>query len=46
MIFQIERGDEILHSEKEILAHASDYYKNLFGHAEKPLFSLDPECWT
>jgi hypothetical protein len=43
MIFQIERGDEILHSEKEILAHASDYYRNLFGRAEKPIFSLDPE---
>jgi hypothetical protein len=39
-------GDEILHSEKEILAHASDYYRNLLGHAEKPIFSLDPECWT
>jgi hypothetical protein len=46
MIFQLERGDEILQSEKEILAHASDYCRNLFGHEEKHVFSLGPECWT
>jgi hypothetical protein len=46
MIFQIERGDELLQSEKDILARASQYYKTLFGHEEKPVFNLDPVCWT
>jgi hypothetical protein len=40
------RGDELLQSEKDILAHASEYYKTLFGHEEKPVFNLDPVCWT
>jgi hypothetical protein len=46
MIFQIEKGDEILLLEKEILTHATDYNKTMFGHAEKPIFSIDPDCWS
>jgi hypothetical protein len=33
-----------LQTEEKILSHATDYYKTLFGHAEKPHFSLDPDC--
>jgi hypothetical protein len=27
------------------LQHATEYYKNLFGPSESPMFSLDPNCW-
>jgi hypothetical protein len=35
-----------LQSEKDILAHASYYYRTLFGHEEKLVYNLDPVCWT
>jgi hypothetical protein len=34
MIFQIENGNAILQKEEEILSHATDYYKTLFGPSE------------
>jgi hypothetical protein len=45
MIFQIENADTILQKE-EILGHAIEYYKTLFGPSEKPLFDLDPDYWS
>jgi uncharacterized protein (DUF2249 family) len=47
LIFNMERGDATIQGE-EILAHATDYYKNLFGPSEKPLFNfnLDSDCWA
>jgi hypothetical protein len=35
-----------LQKEEDILEHATEYYKTLFGPSEKkPLFDLDPDCW-
>jgi hypothetical protein len=45
LIFNMEKGGTTIQGE-EILAHATDYYKNLFGPSEKPLFNLDSDCWT
>jgi hypothetical protein len=44
-IYNMEKGDTAIQGE-EILAHATDYCKNLFGPSEKPLFNLDSDCWT
>jgi hypothetical protein len=45
MILQIENGDVTLQKEEDILEHATEYYKNLLGPSEKPIFNLDPNCW-
>jgi hypothetical protein len=45
MILQIEDGDVTLQKKKDILSHAIEYYKKLFGPSEKPIFNLDSECW-
>jgi hypothetical protein len=45
MIFQMDNGDNTLQKEEDILEHAIEYYKTLFGPSEKPLFDLDPDCW-
>jgi hypothetical protein len=34
-----------LQKEEDILSHATEYYKKLFGPSEKPIFNLDSECW-
>jgi hypothetical protein len=46
MIFHLEDGSSTLQKGDEILNHATDYYKALFGPSDKPLFGLDPNCWT
>jgi hypothetical protein len=44
-IFHLEKDGGVIENEKEILNHATEYYKELFGPSESPVFSLDPECW-
>jgi hypothetical protein len=44
-IFHLEKDGGTIEDEKEILDHATEYYKELFGPSESPAFSLDPECW-
>jgi hypothetical protein len=41
LIFHLETDNSVLENETEILNHASNYYKNLFGPSDKPLFGLD-----
>jgi hypothetical protein len=41
----MEKGDSTLQKEEDILEHATEYYKTLFGPSEKPLFDLDLDCW-
>jgi hypothetical protein len=35
----------ILEKEEEILKHATNYYKNLFGPSKNPTFHLNQNCW-
>jgi hypothetical protein len=34
-----------LNKDEEMIKHATEYYKNLFGPSDSPTFSLDPDCW-
>jgi hypothetical protein len=43
--FTWKKDGGTIEDEKEILNHATEYYKELFGPSESPAFSLDPECW-
>jgi hypothetical protein len=43
-IFQLEKEGEIIDKKEDILQHATEYYKSLFGPSESPMFSLDPNC--
>jgi hypothetical protein len=44
-IFHLEKDGENIDKEEDILKHATEYYRDLFGPSENPTFSLDPECW-
>ena len=45
IILQMEDGDKVVEGDVELLAHATDYYKDLFGPAEGNKFPLDPTMW-
>jgi hypothetical protein len=42
-IFSLKNGDTTIMGDAELLAHATDYYKDLFGPAPGNLFNLDPD---
>jgi hypothetical protein len=44
-IFQLDKDGETIEKEEDILQHATEYYKTLFGLTDRPTFSLDPNCW-
>lgn len=44
-IFSLKNGDTTIMGDAELLAHATDYYKDLFGPAPGNLFNLDPDLW-
>jgi hypothetical protein len=43
---QTESEGGSIDREEDIIKHATEYYKNLFGPSESPLFSLEPDCWA
>jgi hypothetical protein len=45
IIFNLDRDGESLSNDEEMLKHATEYYKTLFGPSDSPTFSLDPDCW-
>jgi hypothetical protein len=45
-IFHLENEVESIDREEDIIKHATEYYKTLFGPSESPIFSLDPDCWA
>lgn len=44
-IISLENGDEAIEGDENLLAHATAYYKELFGLAEGNTFPLDPDLW-
>jgi hypothetical protein len=45
IIFNLDRDGECMNKDEEMIKHATEYYKNLFGPSDSPTFSLDPDCW-
>ena len=45
-IFSIHQNGEEIKEEDNILQHATDYCKELFGPSDDPAVSLDAVCWT
>ncbi|CAN6179481.1 unnamed protein product [Urochloa humidicola] len=45
IIVSLKKGDELIEGDEEILKHATDYYKDLFGPAPGNVFPLDPGMW-
>jgi hypothetical protein len=45
IIFNLDRDGECLNKDEEMIKHAIEYYKTLFGPSDSPTFSLDPDCW-
>lgn len=41
-IFSLQQGDQVIEGDEELLKHATNFYKQLFGPAEKPSIQLDP----
>jgi hypothetical protein len=45
IIFNMEKDDGNISKYDDIVKHATEYYKELFGPSESPTFSLNPDCW-
>lgn len=45
-IFHLENEGEVITGDEEIVKQAINYYKNLFGPSNDPMFSMDPSCWV
>lgn len=45
-IFSIQENGKTIEREEEILDHATQYYRNLFGPSASPITNLDPNCWS
>ena len=41
IIFCLHNEDNIMEGDEQIVEHATNYYKNLFGTDDKPNFSMD-----
>jgi len=44
-ILSLKDGEEIVEGDSNLLAHATEFYKNLFGLEQNHAFSLDPDLW-
>lgn len=44
-IFSVNDGDVTIEGTSDLLAHATNLYKTLFGHADGNLCSLDANVW-
>jgi hypothetical protein len=45
IIFHLDKDGVNIDKDEEMLKHATEYYKNLFGPFGSPTSSLDPDCW-
>lgn len=43
-IYALQHEDRIIEGDDNLLKHAIDYYKDVFGPANKPSIQLDPLC--
>jgi len=44
-ILSFKKEDEIIEGDSNLLAHATEYYKTLFGPEQGHSFPLDPDLW-
>jgi hypothetical protein len=42
---QLGTDGEIYEKDEDLVKHATEYYKDLFGPSDSPVFALDLECW-
>ena len=42
----LECGNLLIERTKNLLAHATHFYKGVIGHAPGSLFSVDPSWWS
>ena len=45
-IFCLQQDDRVIEGDDNLLLHATDFYKQLFGPNEKPLFHMAESCWS
>lgn len=45
-IFCLQHENGIMSTDEQILEHASQYYKNLFGPSDKSFFYMKEGCWN
>jgi hypothetical protein len=45
IIFNLEKDDVNINTDDEILKHATEFYKDLFGPSNNPIFKLNHDCW-
>lgn len=45
-IFSLQQDNRIIDGDAKILNHATNYYKDLFGPAEKPIVEFDSVNWS
>ena len=45
-ILSLQNGNSVVEGTKNLLNHAIDYYKELFGPAPGNLFNLSPDLWS
>ena len=44
-IVTMEDGDKLIKGDADLLSHATEYYKNMFGPEEGNAFPIDPGLW-
>jgi hypothetical protein len=44
-IYSLNDGTRVISGDEELLSHATDYYKSLFGPGNGNAFELDQELW-
>jgi hypothetical protein len=45
IIFRLQKEDKEIEGDKEILEHATNYHKDLFGHSVRNDFVLNDLLW-
>lgn len=45
-IFSLQHEDIIIEGDENLLLHATEFYKDLFGSSKKPSIQLNPQSWT
>jgi hypothetical protein len=46
IIFNLEKDGENIDNDEDMVKHATECYKELFGPSDSLIFSLSPDCWT
>lgn len=45
-IHSLKMGGEVIEGNENLIAHATEFYKELFGPGHGNIFHLDPETWS